>query len=370
MQKRLTSLIICAALLLSLCGCGSLFDKEYSKESDYVDSADSSQDGKSQVKNYYGLKQAILQLVEDHEETGLVAFGEYDGDISTDLSNACWELRSQNALCAYCVQSISYELNHIVSYEEATVHITYSRTAEEIAKIVEVAYSTGIRGYLESAVSALQSKVVLLVKNSALDEDGVKKLVSDIYTEDPLCAVNEPQAAVYMYSGTGLERLFEVSLSYGGSASTLKYQKTRMNTAVESAVSACTGDSDGVKLLAACKYIAGHCYFRQDSGSTAYDALVRESADSRGMALAYKALCNKLNIQCDVVDGLLNSADHWWNIVKIGDDYYHVDVSRCLSDGYDAAFLRSDKDIWGLYKWDTANYPECHGTLTYAGLSS
>ena len=217
------------------------------------------------------------------------------------------------------------------------------------------------------SISAKLVVVYCFKTNRALDDAlGVNSVD---YIEQPIIKLLDA-AGVTEEARLKLERLFEVSLSYGGSASTLKYQKTRMNTAVESAVSACTGDSDGVKLLAACKYIAGHCYFRQDSGSTAYDALVRESADSRGMALAYKALCNKLNIQCDVVDGLLNSADHWWNIVKIGDDYYHVDVSRCLSDGYDAAFLRSDKDIWGLYKWDTANYPECHGTLTYAGLSS
>ena len=66
MTRRLTSFILCAALLLMLCGCGSLFDKDYSRETDYVSSGDAGSDGKSQVKNYYGLKQAILQLVETH----------------------------------------------------------------------------------------------------------------------------------------------------------------------------------------------------------------------------------------------------------------------------------------------------------------
>ena len=43
-----------------------------------------------------------------------------------------------------------------------------------------------------------------------------------------------------------------------------------------------------------------------------------------------------------------------------------MDVSTCRTDGYEAGFLRSDQDIWGVYKWDAAAYTECHGPLTYA----
>ena len=367
MTRRLTSFILCAALLLMLCGCGSLFDKDYSRETDYVSSGDAGSDGKSQVKNSYGLKQAILQLVETHAASGVITFGEYDGDISTDLSNVCWELRTQNALCVYCVDSIGYELNHIVSYEEATISIRYSRTQQETEQIVSVAYSTGIRDHLLAAVENLSGKVVLLVKNSALDEEGVKKLVTDIYMDDPTCAVKAPKATVYMYSGTGLERLFDVTLSYGGTASSLKYQKTRLDAAVSAAVDASKGDTEIHTALKICAYLVGHSKYTADSGaSSAYDALVSCNADSCGLALAYKALCNQLGLQCEVVTGLKESADHNWNIIKLGDDYYHVDVSACRTDGYEAGFLRSDQDIWGVYKWDAAAYTECHGPLTYA----
>jgi hypothetical protein len=182
MKKRLTAMALCAAMLLGMCGCGSIFDKEYSSVTDYVAAGDSSSDGKDTVRNYYALKQAILRLVDARKESGVVAFGEYDGDISTDLKSACWELRTQNALCAYCVESISYDLNHIVSYDEATMHIAYSRSQQDIDQVVTVSYSTDIKDYLADAINALGKRVVLLVNNSALDEEGVKALVSgDIY---------------------------------------------------------------------------------------------------------------------------------------------------------------------------------------------
>lgn len=365
MKKRLTALILLSALLLTLCGCGSLFDKEYSSVTNYVDSSDTGSEGKSQVKNYYGLKQAILQLVDTHADSGVITFGVYDGDVSTDLSNACWELRTQNALCVYCVDSIDYDLNHIVSYEEATISIKYSRTRQETEQIVSVAYSTGIRDHLLAAIKSYQNKLVLLVKNSALDEEGVKKLVSDIYMEDPQCAVRQPHSTVYMYSGTGLERLFDVTLSYGGTASLLTAQKNRLDTAVKTAAAAAEGDTVPLTAFKICAYLVGHSKYSAASGaSSAYDALVQGTADSCGLALAYKTLCNKLNIQCEVVSGLMNSADHFWNIIKLGDDYYHVDVSACRADDYKKGFLRSDQDMWGVYKWDTAAYTECHGALT------
>ena len=371
MTKRLTAFILCAALLISLCGCGSLFDKEYSTSEDYVDSADSSGDGKRQVKNYYGLKQAVLQLVNAHADSGVIAFGEYDGDVSTDLANACWEMRTKNALCVYCVDSIDYELNHIVSHEEATIRIKYSRTQDETKQIVCVAYSTGIVDHLKKAVENLQPKVVLLVKNSALDEEGVKKQVYDIYMDDPLCAAVKPQATVYMYSGSGIERLFEVSLSYGGTTASLKAQKERLALAADAAAKASTGEDAPHTALKICRYLVSRCNYAPDSAaSSAYDALALGKADSQGLALAFKALCNKLNIRCEVVSGLMDSEDHFWNIIRIEDSYYHVDVSRCRTEGYEAGFLRSDQDMWGVYKWDTAEYTECHGNLTFSDVNS
>lgn len=369
MKKRLTAMALCAAMLLGMCGCGSIFDKEYSSVTDYVAAGDSSSEGKDTVRNYYALKQAILRLVDARKESGVVAFGEYDGDISTDLKSACWELRTQNALCAYCVESISYDLNHIVSYDEATMHIAYSRSQQDIDQVVTVSYSTDIKDYLADAINALGKRVVLLVNNSALDEEGVKALVSEIYTEDPLCAVSLPQTTVYMYSGSGLQRLFDIGLSYGGADGTVSSEKKLLGAAADTGAKACADAEPSKAALKICEYLVARCIYKEASGSTAYDALMRGRADSEGMALAFKALCEKLGIECSTVKGLKDLKDHWWNIITIGADSYHVDVSLCRESGVKAGFLRSDMDMWGAYRWDTASYPECRGALTYADVS-
>ena len=369
MLKRLVTAIIAAALLISLCGCGSIFDKEYSSVTDYSAPGEGASDGKNSVRNYYSLKQAVLNLVDARKESGVIVFDAYDGDISTDLKSACWELRTQDALCAYCVAGISYELNHIVSYDEATMYIKYSRSQAEIDQVAAVSYSTGIKDYLADAINKLQTKAVLLVKNCALDSDGVKELIAEIYTDDPLCAVTMPESTVYMYSGSGLQRLFDIRLSYGGTASGIAAEKTRLAAAVETAAKACADDDGPSAALKVCNYMVSRCVYSKTSDmNTVYYAMMYGTADSEGMALTYKALCSKLGIECRVVKGLMNQEDHWWNIIKLGDDYYHVDVSRCRTDGIAAGFLRTDVDMWSSYRWETAAFPECVGSLTYADV--
>ena len=87
------------------------------------------------------------------------------------------------------------------------------------------------------------------------------------------------------------------------------------------------------------------------------------------MALAYKALCDTLGIGCVVVEGRLDRAEHYWNIITVDGASYHVDTSRAAEQGFASTFLRSDAEMWGGYWWDIEEYPECAGPLSYAALT-
>ena len=64
-----------------------------------------------------------------------------------------------------------------------------------------------------------------------------------------------------------------------------------------------------------------------DIKHTAYGALVENEAVCDGYAKAFKLILNKLGLECIVVSGVTENAPHAWNIVKIEDEYYHVDVT-------------------------------------------
>jgi len=367
--KRGLSLLLALSMVFLLCACG-MFDKDYSVVADYNISDDTVEEGTSNVHNYYELEQAVLALVDGHEEQGVLKFESYDGDISTDLESVAWELRKGDALCAYCVRNIAYELRHIVSYDEATISISYSRTAEDVANIVRVAYSTDMGEYLESAIDSFTNKLVLLVNNSALDEDGVGELALSTYEEDPLIAVNVPKTTVKMYSGDGSQRLFEIYFSYNDDTDSLHEKKSELGQRVSEIAEQVRTDSTASTLLDLSNYLAAaSIYDERLEKSSAYDVLFGEESDSYGFALALKAICNQLDVDCEVVYGYLNQADHWWNIVRIEDDYYHIDITKCSSEGTAAGFLLSDEEMWTSYRWDTSKYSECNGPLTYAEVA-
>ncbi len=61
------------------------------------------------------------------------------------------------------------------------------------------------------------------------------------------------------------------------------------------------------------------------SKHTAYEALIKGSAVCDGIAKAYQLLLEKAGIESIMVTGKIGEVAHAWNIVKIDDEYYHVD---------------------------------------------
>lgn len=98
----------------------------------------------------------------------------------------------------------------------------------------------------------------------------------------------------------------------------------------------------------------------------------RKTAVCEGIALAYKLLCDQLGIYCIVVVGEANSvpsddlnknSGHAWNMIRIGGQYAHVDVTwdmclsrSCKKNRYDY-FGVADQILISNHKW--GNYPKC-----------
>lgn len=84
--------------------------------------------------------------------------------------------------------------------------------------------------------------------------------------------------------------------------------------------------SDMEKALYINDQLARDCrYDTSYSKYTAYDALVGKTSVCQGYALAFLELAGRLGLSCEMVTSA--SLDHAWNMVKLGDVYYHVDVT-------------------------------------------
>lgn len=82
-------------------------------------------------------------------------------------------------------------------------------------------------------------------------------------------------------------------------------------------------------------YLVLHCAYDwsvlQNQGEpsynvyTAYGALIEGNAVCQGYAMAYNLLLNKVGIETEYVTS--STINHGWSLVKIGDIWYHVDVT-------------------------------------------
>lgn len=367
MGRKLLAFILAAAAAVGLCGCSGLYNKEYLSVKDYIPPAQEKYSSKDKisVRNFSGLRQALLHFAYAGESEGRIVFdASYDGDPLEDLASACWQVRTQDALCAYCVENIAYELTKIVTTNEATVYYSYSSFCESADNIVHLPFSYAVESTLLETLANRDRRLVVLVSSSSYSAEDIEGLLTKVYRENPALVPREPRASVNMYSGTGSQRLYEISINYGLTAEELEQRMAALR-----AVDAFSGTDleklgDGQRALAACQYLMENCRLSAAAAdNTAYSALVNHLANSEGLAFAYVELCRQMKLDCSIVYGQYRWQDRCWNIVKIEGSCYHVDVYACIDSGLEGSFLLNDESFWGNYRWDVASYPKCLGEL-------
>lgn len=112
------------------------------------------------------------------------------------------------------------------------------------------------------------------------------------------------------------------------------------------------------KAYAICQYLnhnatygfGPHCY-------SAYGILIDGVGVCNGFALAAQKLFSAEGIENYFVTGTLQSDLHAWNIIKIDNNYFHVDATRGL-------FIMNDLTAKQLnYKWIGDSFPKCESSF-------
>lgn len=349
-KKAVLALLL--AGILTLTGCTALLERHSISIAPYEPVASSGSGPSSlRVETYQGLVNAVLYLVTQGEEHGVLSLYNYTAqDVEADLTRACLEVVQEDPLGAYAVDYIKHDYSLIVSYYEVNIDITYRRTPEQVASIVSVTGSSAIRRELRRTLTSFSSEAVLRVSYFAEDEDYILDLVRQAYYDAPAAALGQPEVTVSLYPAAGQQRIVEISLTYPESPEVLLQRSQELKElALELVPESATAESlySIVRSRLTAEEGAGH--------TSAYDALVEGVADSEGAALAYQLLCDQAKVECVVVLGERDGAPHFWNIVtEDGQEYRHVDLSAGLFAVTDAELTEH-----GAYAWDGAEYPAC-----------
>jgi len=368
-MKRVLIFFIAISIFLSLCGCG-FYEKEYVSIKDYEPSEQThGTAGETEViANYSALKRTLLAVIRAGTEKDRIVFDDsYPGDVSEDLSSACWEIRTENALCAYCVGNISYDTSYLVTHYEADISVAYA-PGFDVNSVITSSYIAGASKYILDAYNGNKPRTVLLISNGSYSADEISELCLKTYRDNPLSCILKPQIEVNLFSGAGHEKLYEINIDYLLQPSEIEADKDKLENFDYGMIGIPDDSSDELAAFYILQFLHDNAVYDPDSGySSAYSALIEKRADSEGLAMAYVALCNKFGIECEAVEGQKNWNDHFWNIVGIDKEYFHADVSASYdSDDLSRYFLANDSSLWGSYRWDTSSYPSCSAAVSFS----
>ena len=370
MKAKAAAALLLAAFCLLLCGCGDFFDRDYLSVTDYeIPAQEPPAEDSVTVRDLAELRQFLTGLLNDQASEGRIVFdSSYAGDINADIASACWQVRTQDAFFAYCVANISYDVSKLVNHYEARFTISYNEAGEDPDSIVRLQLTTGLAEQLRQAIAGGDSRLVVLIGRSSMTAEDVENLASKVYRENPIIEPREPRVTVNMLSGTGSQRLYEISFNYNLSDEELQQRRAELQALEPFAEAEQIPEDSAERALLACEYLLEHSSYSESASNDIYAALIGGEANSEGLALAYVELCRQLEVPCQVVYGQRNWRNCCWNIIQLEGKSYHVDVSACMTLGIDQGFLLPDETMWMLYRWDISSYPPCNGELRYADL--
>jgi hypothetical protein len=185
------------------------------------------------------------------------------------------------------------------------------------------------------------------------------QLVSDFAMENPDVAMELPQVTVSVYPQEGTDRVVDIRFAYQTARDTLYTMRDYVEPVFRSAALYVSSEeeSDSVKFARLYTFLKErNDYQVKTSIVPAYSLLRYGVGDSKAFAVVYAAMCRQAGLECHVVTGTRNGEPWYWNIVRNGELYSHVDLLCCREQG--AFHSHSDGEMTG-YVWDYSAYPVC-----------
>ena len=213
---------------------------------------------------------------------------------------------------------------------------------------------------VRAALADFQSEVALRVGYFTESADSIAALVRQAYYDEPAGALGMPEFTVSLYPASGgQQRIVEILLTYPEDTQALRQKSDDLQSTADALVLPLRPHqlSPSARQAELFSLVREHVRARPDGGSTAWDALLGDGADSEGLALAMALVCQYLDIPCQVVQGTQAGEPHFWNVVSLGEFWRHLDLTGW---GQQNQSLFTDEAFQTAgYTWDTALVPQC-----------
>ncbi len=224
-------------------------------------------------------------------------------------------------------------LNEIVNAQSTTLVVH----AEDIADV-----PADFEDYIVEAIKKFRTKIDVLdyMLKYKWDLEDVQAAYQTVIENNPqlfyVSGAVSCDASVSSKTGKYVKAVL-TDLGYTASSSKLQSQVKKFDNAVKKVLSCVDSNmSDIEKALAVHDYIILNTKYdtrifepgfnEDDANHTAYNCLVDGVSVCQGYSLAYSYIMdNKLGVKCKMISS--ESMNHAWNYIKLGEYWYHVDLT-------------------------------------------
>lgn len=352
-MKRMIPMLLILALLLS--GCGVWTGGSYHHVVPYQDNSGGSGNPNATVSGYWGLYNALVDLVESGTEKGIIFVPQYNREqLEADLAQAQDSLLRNDPIAAYAVDSIHCEIGMNSGKDAVAVSLSFLYDKKEILKITRAKNMAVVKSAINKALDNCADSVVMYIENY-VSTDFVQ-LVEDYADQNPHIVMETPQVKVNTYPESGAARVVELKFTYQTSREVLRsYQKqvSRIFTSAALYVDADAAASGKIAQLYSFMMQLEDYEFNT-SITPAYSLLRHGRGDAKAFATVYAAMCREAGLNSYVVTGTRWGEAWYWNLVEDETGWHHVDIIRCSQE--DGLVYRADAEMEG-YVWDYEAYP-------------
>ena len=167
------------------------------------------------------MQEALKELVRHGTESGVIYVAGLDSiRLDTYVDMAVSNIINWDAVGAYAVEDVTYEVGKNAGKTAVAVDITYNRSRSEILRIKTTETMDEVQQKIANALEDCEANVVMLVEEYAKTD--FVQLVQDYVDLHPETCMEFPQVAAAVYPDSGAERVIEISFTYQTSRDTLR----------------------------------------------------------------------------------------------------------------------------------------------------
>ncbi len=355
-MKRMMGLVLLACLLFN--GCASVFDGHYVSVTPYENQGSEDMDKAVAAADFEELCTALRTMTHNGVESGVISVARYDQNlISQEVPRAIAQVRAEDPITAYAVEQIEFEVGANAGQPAVAVQISYVHDRTQIRKIRSVETMGQAQNRIALELASYSAGVVLQVEQ--YEETDLAQWAEDYADLYPELVMECPEVTVDIYPESGESRVVELKFSYQNGRDDLRTMQSHVSPIFAASELYVGGDGaprEKFSQLYAFLMERFENYTVETSLTPAYSLLIHGVGDAEAFASVYAAMCRQAGLECMSVGGTRNGSAWYWNIVRDGDRYYHVDLLQCSANG---TFRECADGEMGGYVWDYSAYPVC-----------